>query len=146
MKVILIQNVPGTGKIDDVKEASEGYARNFLFAKNLAIPATPKALQELEARRNRQVKDAELGLREQQSLADKLEGWEINIAEKVSDSGALYASVGPQKISEMLAKSGFKVDKNQIVMKPVKEIGEYKAKIKFAHGLESEIIVHIIKK
>ena len=116
MRVILIQNVPGLGKIDDIKEASEGYSRNFLFAKNLAIPATAKALQEVEARRNRQVKDLEQDLRGQQSLADKLDGFEINIKEKVSASGALYASVGPQKISEMLAKSGFKIDKNQMVL------------------------------
>ncbi|OGH91359.1 MAG: 50S ribosomal protein L9 [Candidatus Magasanikbacteria bacterium RIFOXYD2_FULL_39_9] len=145
MRVILIQNVPGLGKIDDIKEASEGYSRNFLFAKNLAIPATAKALQEVEARRNRQVKDLEQDLRGQQSLADKLDGFEINIKEKVSASGALYASVGPQKISEMLAKSGFKIDKNQIIIKPVKEVGEYKATIKFAHGLEAEIIVNVIK-
>lgn len=145
MKVILIQNVPGLGKIDDIKEAAEGYSRNFLFAKNLAMPATTKALQELAARRNRQLKDVEEDLRGQQSLADKLDGFEINIKEKVSASGALYASVGPQKISEMLAKSGFKIDKNQIIIKPVKEAGEYKAKIKFAHGLEAEIIVNVIK-
>ncbi len=145
MRVILIQNVPGLGKIDDIKEASEGYSRNFLFAKNLAVPATAKALQELEARRNRQTKDVEQDLRGQQSLADKLDGFEANLKEKVSASGALYASVGPQKISEMLAKSGFKIDKNQIIMKPVKEVGEYKAKIKFAHGLEADIIVNVIK-
>lgn len=145
MKVILIQNVPGLGKIDDVKEASEGYSRNFLFAKNLAVPTTTKALQELAARRNRQLKDTEEDLRGQQSLADKLEGFEINLKEKVSESGALYASVGPQKISEILAKSGFRIDKNQIIMKPAKEVGQYKAKIKFAHGLEADIIVNVIK-
>ncbi len=145
MQVILIQNVPGLGRIDDVKEASEGYARNFLFAKNLAVPATPKMLKELEARKNRQVKDTEEELREQQSLADKLEGREVIIKEKTSEAGALYGAVGPQKIAEALAKLGFTIDKNQIIMKPIKEVGQYTANIKFSHGLEAEINIIVSK-
>src|SRR3989344_3155329 len=136
MQVILIQNVAGIGKIDDIKEVSEGYARNFLFARNLAVPVTQKVLAELKARKNKQVKDRETELRAEQSLADKLDGWELVLKEKVSGGGALYAAVGPQKISEALARSGFKIDKDQIILKPIKETGEYKAKIKFQHGLE----------
>jgi len=145
MQVILIQNVAGIGKIDDIKEVSEGYARNFLFARNLAVPVTQKVLAELKARKNKQVKDRETELRAEQSLADKLDGWELVLKEKVSGGGALYAAVGPQKISEALARSGFKIDKDQIILKPIKETGEYKAKIKFQHGLEVIISVIVSK-
>jgi len=55
MKVVLIQNVPGLGKIDEIKDVAEGYARNFLFAKNLAVPATNKALKDIESRQARKV-------------------------------------------------------------------------------------------
>ena len=145
MQVILIQNVPGIGKIDDIKEASEGYARNFLFARNLAIPVTPKVLADLKIRKNKKAKDHEAELRGEQSVADKLDGWDLALKEKVSAGGSLYAAVGPQKVAEALARAGFKISKDQIILKPIKEIGEYKAKIKFQHGLESEISIIIGK-
>lgn len=145
MQVILIQNVAGIGKIDDVKDVSEGYARNFLFARNLAMPATPKVLADLKVRQNRKVKDVEKGLREQQSVADKLDGYEVVLKEKVSKGETLYAAVGPQKVAEALMRSGFQINKDQILLKPIKETGEYKAKIKFAHGLEVKILVIVTK-
>ncbi len=145
MKVVFIQNVPKIGKIDDIKEVSEGYARNFLFAKNLAVPATPKMLAEIKARKTKQVKNVEEELRHQQELAEKLDGHEVVIKEKTSAVGALYASVGPQKISEVLKKTGFNVDKNQIVMKPIKDVGQFSAKVKFSYGLESEIHIVVSK-
>jgi large subunit ribosomal protein L9 len=145
MKVVFIQNVPQIGKIDEVKEVSEGYARNFLFAKNLAVPATPKMLSELKARQQKKIKNVEEELQQQQEVAAKLDGYEVIIAEKTSAVGALYAAVGPQKISEMLKKTGFNINKNQIIMKPIKETGQYRAKVKFSHGLESEIHIIISK-
>lgn len=145
MQVILIQNVAGIGKIDDVKDVSEGYARNFLFAKNLAMPATKQVLADLKARQNRKIKDRELELRGEQSVADKLDGYEVMLKEKVSKGETLYAAVGPQKVAEALAQSGFKINKDQILLKPIKETGEYKAKIKFPHGLEAKITVLVTK-
>ncbi len=145
MQVILIQNVPGMGKIDDIKEASEGYARNFLFARNLAIPVTLKVLADLKIRKNKKAKDYEVELRGEQSIADKLDGWELVLKEKVSTGGLLYAAVGPQKVATELVKAGFEISKDQIILKPIKETGEYKAKIKFPHGLEAEIRVIVSK-
>jgi len=146
MKVVLIQNVPGLGKIDEIKDVAEGYARNFLFAKNLAIPATSKALGDIESRHARKVKEYERDLKDQQALAGKIDGWEINMTEKASAGGMLYAAIGPQKISDIMKKSGFLIDKNQISLKPIKEAGEYKAKIKLRHGLEAEITVFVTAK
>jgi large subunit ribosomal protein L9 len=145
MQVIFIQNVAGIGKIDDIKEVSEGYARNFLFAKNLAQPATAQVLADLKARKNKQVKDREVELRGEQSLADKLDGFELKVKEKTSKGESLYAAVGPQKVSEALVGKGFKINKDQIIMKSIKETGEYKAKIKFPHGLESDINIIVSK-
>lgn len=145
MQVILIQNVSGIGKIDDVKEVSEGYARNFLFAKNLAMPATAQVLADLKARKNKKVRDDEKELREQQSVADKLEGYELILKERVGSGGNLYAAVGPQKVVEALAQKGFKISKDQVLLKPIKELGQYPAKIKFPHGLESKISVIVSK-
>ncbi len=145
MQVILIQNVPGIGRIDDIKEVSEGYARNFLFAKNLAMPATKAVLADLKARKNRQAKDDERELREHQSIADKLEGYELVLKERVGAGGNLYAAVGPQKVSEALAQKGFKISKDQILLKPIKEAGQFPAKIKFPHGLEAKVSIIVSK-
>lgn len=145
MQVILIQNVAGIGKIDDIKEVSDGYARNFLFAKNLAVPATQKVIADLKTRQNKKVKDHEIELRAEQSMADKLEGREVILKERIGSAGNLYAAVGPQKVSEALAWSGFKINKDQIILKPIKEAGEYQAKIKFQHGLEAKISVIVSK-
>jgi large subunit ribosomal protein L9 len=142
MKVILIQSVPGLGQIDDVKEVSEGYGRNFLFAKNLAVPATEKSIKEIQSRRNKIAHHKEEELKHQQELADRLDSWEISLREKAGTAGALYAAIGPQKIVEALAKSGFKLDKNQIIMKPIKEAGEYTITVALRHGLEAR--VHVI--
>lgn len=145
MQVILIQNIAGIGKIDDIKEVSDGYARNFLFAKNLAVPASKKMLADLETRQHKKVKDDEKELRAEQSVADKLDGWELVLKEKVSAGGSLYAAVGPQKVAKALARFGFKINKDQVILKPIKQAGEYKAKIKFQHGLEAEISVLVTK-
>lgn len=145
MQIILIQNVSGLGKIDEVKEVNDGYARNFLFAKNLAAPATTRMLADLTARKHKQVKASEQELREQQSMADKLEGLEVEFKEKAEKNGALYAAVGPQKLADALAGKGFKINKDQILMNPAKGAGEHKAKIKFKHGLEANLTVIVTK-
>lgn len=146
MKVILIQNAPGLGKADEIKDVADGYARNFLFARNLAVLATKKALEDLKIRKSRMSRESEQDLAKQQSMADRLEGFEISIAQKAGDSGILYAAVGPQKVAEELKKAGFDVKKNQIEMKPVKEAGEYRAKIRLEHGLEAEITIIVSAK
>ena len=143
MKVIFIQNVPKIGKIDDIKEVSEGYARNFLFAKNLAVPATPQMLAEIQTRKSKKLKNAEEALQEEQAVAARLDGLEITLAEKTNASGALYAAVTPQKIVDSLKKSGFVIDKNQIQLKAIKQTGQHTAKIRFSYGLEAEISIII---
>jgi len=161
MQVILIQNVAGMGKIDEIKDVSDGYARNFLFAKNLAIPVTKQVLVDLKIRQNKKTKDREAELRAEQSMADKLDGLDVELKGRVSNdgtrhdfvkskraekTGTLYAAVGPQKVVEALAGLGFKINKDQVIMNPAKEAGEYKAKIKFKHGLEAEINIVVSAK
>jgi large subunit ribosomal protein L9 len=143
MKVVLLQDVKGLGNADEVKEVSEGYAHNFLFPKHLAVIAKEQTLKELNDKKRRQSKEAEEELKDQQELANRLDGLEIMIKEKASDGGVLYAAVGPNKIIQELNKRGLKVDKNQIENKTVKQAGDYSFKIKLHHGLEAEITVRV---
>ncbi len=143
MKVILLRKVPGLGDADDVKEVAEGYARNFLFPKHLAVQATPTATRELAARRAKEGKVEERDLREQQGLAVKIDGLELELKEKASTLGILYAAVTPQKVAVALLRLGYKVEPKQVIMKPIKELGVHSVKIKFRHGLETEISVTV---
>ncbi len=143
MKVILLQKVPGLGDIDQVKEVADGYARNFLFPRHLAVQATATTLADMAAHKKKEAKQAERDLHEQQTLAEKLEGLAIEIKEKVSEKGQLYAAVGPARVVTELAKRGLTVERNQIQMKPIKEAGEFEALVKLRHGLEATVNIII---
>ncbi|MBI5729470.1 MAG: 50S ribosomal protein L9 [Candidatus Magasanikbacteria bacterium] len=143
MKVILLQNVPGVGRADDIKEVADGYARNFLFARHLAVPASEKATNDLALKHKRVAKEAERDLSLQQKVAEKIEGQEIELKEKVSEAGHLYAAVTAVKVAEALKKAGYQITPEQIIMKPLKEAGTFPVKIKFRHGLEATVSVVI---
>ena len=139
MQVILTKKVPGLGNTDDIKEVSAGYARNFLFAHQLAVLATGTALQAAQSRLRRQVSSSQSGLQREQSLAGQLADQEVQFTEKAGPGGQLYAAIGPQKISDYLTGKGFAVKKNQIIVPPIKSAGVYQASIKFSHGLEVKL-------
>lgn len=141
MKVVLLQKVPGIGDIDDVREVADGYARNFLFPKHLAVQASTTVIAQVSAHKKKLAKEAENDLQEQQSLADRLDGLVLDIKEKVSDKGLLYAGIGAQRIADELKKRNFSITKNQVEMKPIKEIGEFPVTIRLRHGLEAEISI-----
>ncbi|MFC1663761.1 50S ribosomal protein L9 [Patescibacteria group bacterium] len=142
MRIILLKDVENLGKKNEVKEVKPGYARNFLFPKNLAKPATKEALKLLETQREIEVKKEEEGLKEIQAKASLIDGQEIVIPVKVGDEDQLFESITSQKIFEKLKKLGFEVEKKQIDLpEPIKKIGEWLVKIKFEHNLEAEIKV-----
>ena len=145
MKVILLSKVPGLGEIDAIKEVADGYAQNFLFPRHLAVQASSKALADIEAHKKRLAKEDSQDLKEQQNLATNLDGLVLEFKEKANDNGLLYSAVTSQKVAEKLVKLGHHVDKKQINLSQIKKVGEYKGKIKFRHGLESEIGLTVSK-
>ncbi|MCD6402247.1 50S ribosomal protein L9 [bacterium] len=144
MKVILLKDVENLGKKNEVKEVKAGYARNFLFPRGLAKPATPEALEELEKMQELAAQKAEEELKEIQKLASALDGLEITIPVKIGDKGQLFESITATKIAERLKEEGFNIKKTQInLSKPIKELGEFPVKISLEHNLEAEITVII---
>jgi large subunit ribosomal protein L9 len=146
MKVILLQKVKGIGEADDVKEVADGYARNFLFPKHLAVQASLQALQVRDLHKKKITKEAEKDLHEQEILAGALDGLEIELVEKANEKGLLYAAVTPVKISKDLAGRGFTIAAEQIIMKPIKFTGSFEATIKLRHGLEATVTVAVSAK
>ena len=142
MKVILLKDVENVGKKYEVKSVSDGYARNFLFPKQLAKPATPEALKWLDMQKEIQRQKAEEDLKEVEAKASTIDGMELVIEVKIGNEGQLFESIGNQKIAEKLKENGVEIKKTQILLeKPIKETGEYPVKIRFDHNLEAEIKV-----
>ena len=145
MKVILLKDVPGTGKKGEVKDVADGFARNFLLKKAMASPANPKAMADLAALKKRMVKEAEAELKEQQRAASLLDGQLIEVSGKVNDHGTLYAAISPAVLSKAVKASfGVAVSPSQFVIaQPLKGAGEYDIQITFSHGLEVGMTVNV---
>ena len=107
MKVILLQDVQNVGKQYEVKEVKDGYARNFLLAKDLAKAATKQNLQWLKDQREVLEKKAEEDLKLSQGVASRLDGLEVTIVMKVGDEGQLFESVSAAKVSKKLKELSF---------------------------------------
>lgn len=141
MKVILLQSVKGVGGIDEIKEVSEGYARNFLFPNKLAIPANAKAVAVITGKHSKADKEVAQELAAEQKVAARLNGYELEINEKASPQGKLYAAITAQHIVTRLTKAGFKIRKEQVSMKSIKDPGTFPVTIIFKHGIEATITV-----
>jgi len=143
MKVILVENVKGLGVVDDIKEVADGYARNFLFAKNLAVPSSKKSTSDIAAQNNKKVKTEMKDLQQEQAIAEKIEKMSLEIKAKVSEGNSLYAAITPQVIIKEMKKKKITIVKKQVMMEPIKETGDYKVKIKLKHGLDAELNINV---
>ncbi len=140
MKVILSQDVAKVGKKNEVKEVADGYARNFLFPKGLAKPATEAELAQLELIKAQLAKKAEVDLKIQEDLVAQIDGQEFEIMAKADESGKLYGSLTPLKIAKFLKEKGFEITKNNLKMvEPIKAVGEQEIVLEMDHGLEAKI-------
>ena len=145
MKVILKQDIKGVGKKDQVINAADGYARNFLFPKNLAVPADTGNMNNLKAKNESNAFRKDEERKAAIELAAKLEQIVLKIKAKVGDNGKLFGSLTSKEISESL-KSEYKmdVDKKKINLKePIKQIGTTTVQIKLFEGIVANLKVTI---
>jgi large subunit ribosomal protein L9 len=146
MEIILKQDIPNLGHADDVVEVKDGYARNYLIPKGMAIIANESALKmHAENKRQRAHKEAKL-IDEAKALASQIENKEISIGAKTSTSGKIFGSVNTIQIAEALQKKGFEIDRKNIsiVGDSVKEVGKYKATIKLHREVSVEIDFEVV--
>lgn len=143
MKVIFIQDVKGQGKQGEIKEVSDGYARNFLIPKGLAEEATKTRLKEIEERSEKQRKTLEREKAEAVKIKQMLDGKEVTIKARTGSGEKLFGAVTPKEIAETLQQQ-FKinVDRKKIELHdPIKHLGEYPVKIKIYPSIQAEIKV-----
>lgn len=144
MKVILLSDVNGLGKVDDIVVVNDGYARNFLFKKEMALEATSTNLNTIKLRKGSQAKRAKEELEEAGILAKKLAGQRIVLQMKSGEGGRLYGAVTAIDIAAALDKKGFKADKKNIILKsPIKSVGEYEISMKLHPEVMASVIVEI---
>ena len=143
MKVILLCDVKGQGKKDDIINVSDGYARNFLFPQKKAVPADAKATSELKSKEEaKQFKISE-DRKAAQAQADKIEGKDVVIKMSHGQDGRLYGSVTAKDIAEQLSRAiGTEVDKRKIVLKDsIRAYGRYNVVIKILGDITASFIV-----
>lgn len=146
MKVILKQDIKGVGKKDQVINAADGYARNYLFPKNLAVPADSGNMNNLKAKNESNAFRKGEELKEAQAIAEKMKKITLKIKVKAGENGKLFGGVTAKEISESLKKDfGIEVDKKKIMLKEaIKVAGTTRVEVKLFEGVVGSILVMII--
>lgn len=143
MKVVLLEDVKSLGKKDDIVNVSDGYARNYLFPKNLAAEATTGKLNEISEKKKAMENKKKKELEEAKALAKKLNNREVIVKTKAGSSGKLFGSITGKDIADMI-KSQLKilVDKKKIVLDDtIKSIGTHQVEIKIYPEITAKIKV-----
>ena len=148
MKVILLDNVKGVGKKDEVINASDGYARNFLFPKKLAVEANAENMSKLNNKKEAASYRKDVEKQKAEELAKKIKGIMLKIKVKAGENGKIFGGVTAKEISENLkSQYNFDVDKKKIDLKEtIKTLGEFNVPIKLFEGVVANLKVEVISK
>src|SRR5262245_11059748 len=146
MELILREHVDKLGRRGDIVKVKDGYARNYLVPRGLALPVTEGAKRQVA--REKQIAD-EKETQERQAadaIARKVTATELRIARKVGETGSLYGSVTTADIAELLAAQGVEVDRRKIQLDdPIKELGEYTVHVKLHRDVTAPVRVSVVK-
>lgn len=144
MKVILLKDIKGTGKKDQIIEASDGYARNFLFPKGLAREANAANLNAIENAKSAKKHREDVERANAQEVAAKLAGKVIRISARGAEGGRLYGSVTSQEIADALEKQyGVKVEKRRIEVANIRNAGDFTVSVWLYAGITAEMTARV---
>ena len=146
MKVILLENIKGVGKKDDIINANDGYVRNFLFPKNKAVEANATNLAKPKAKQNSKKNKKEVEKSEAEKLKAKLENISLRIEVKAGENGKIFGGVTAKEVSDELKKQkNIDIDKKKILLKEtIKTVGIFNVDVKLYEGVIGKIKVNII--
>ena len=147
MKVILQQDVRGQGKKGQLVEISDGYARNFLLPRKLAVPATAENINTMKLQEKARQAQMAAEKAEAQALAEKLQGIQVKLAAKAGEGGRLFGAVTSKEIAEALsAQFGLNITKTKLVLdEPIKACGGYQIKAKLGYELVGTVTVLVVE-
>lgn len=147
MKVVLLQDVKDLGKKGELVNASDGYARNFLFPRKLAVEATAGKLKEIEDKKSSEKNKKEMELKAAKELADRLSKVEISFKTKAGENGKLFGSITGKDVADAIkAQHKIEVDKKKVVLHDaIKALGAYQVEIKVYPEVSAKINVKVIE-
>ncbi|MDZ7373939.1 MAG: 50S ribosomal protein L9 [candidate division KSB1 bacterium] len=146
MRVILRQEVEKLGGPGKIVEVSDGYARNYLIPRGLAVPATPSALKALEEEKKRAELRASREKKAAERLAEKLNGVSVTATVAVGEEDRVFGAVTSQMIADLLKQKGFDIDRRKILLEePLKALGIYDVPIKLHPEVEAKIKVWVVR-
>ena len=144
MKVILSKDVKDLGKAGDLVSVKNGYARNFLFPRKLAMEATETKVKEFKHLQKVAEAKRKAAVSERQALVEKLTGLNLKFIGQAGETDKLFGSITNMDISDQLEKEGYSVDKKDIVLEDqIKMLGQHKALVKLGEGLEAELTITV---
>jgi large subunit ribosomal protein L9 len=145
-KIILQENLENLGTRGEIVEVADGYARNYLLPRKIALPATPGNLKQLERIRTRLAKIEAQEHATATEAAASVTGTLLTFERKVAQTDQLFGSVTAADIAEALAAQGIEVDKRKVALRePIKALGEYEVPIKFHHNVAAKIKVIVTR-
>lgn len=146
MKVILLDDVAKLGRRGEVRNVSDGYARNFLLPKKLALSATPGNLQHLEHIKTQQDAKASRVKEEAESTRNRIEALACEERRQASEDGKLFGSVTAQDIVEFLAQHGIRVERKRVVLEePIKALGDFSAGIRLHPEVTAQLKIRVAR-
>ena len=147
MKVVLLQDVKGLGKKGELVNTSDGYARNFLIGKGLAVEATAKNLSDLNGKKSSEQHKADVAKQEAIDNAAKIKGKSVTIKGKAGAGGKLFGAVTAGHVADAIAEQlGVKVEKKKVTLNmEIKAFGGYTAEIKLYPGISEKITVSVVE-
>ncbi len=144
MKVVLLQDVKGQGKKGELCQVSDGYARNFLFPKKLAVEADNTALSELKSREEAKAHHKQEEINTANEIASRLDGKTVLIHAKAGSGGRLFGSVTSKEIAAEIKNTlGIEIDRKKMAVADIKSFGEYTAEIKLYQGIVAKLTVQV---
>lgn len=145
MKVILIKEVKGLGKPDDIVSVHDGYARNFLFKSDLALEATTGNLNSIKIKKQAEQARLVRELTDARDTASRINSQQITLPMKCGEGGRLYGALTTMDIAAALEKAGHKVDKRGITIKnPVRTLGDFEVDIRLHAEVTAKVIIRVI--
>lgn len=144
MKVIFVKDVKGKGRSGEIKEVSEGYARNYLFPQNLAVAANKSSLSQLAARKRKKKQNEEKERQEAESLKARIEKITVELQAKSGEGGRLFGSITSKQIAQALKKMDITIDKRKIdLAEPIRSLGYTDVPLKLHPDVTAKVKVHV---
>lgn len=147
MKLLLLKTVPKVGNSGTVVNVADGYARNYLLPKKLAVPATDAAVKKVKQDQTKKIKDLNQRVSTATKIASVLQAKQYSIKKEANDQGTLFAALSSSEIAELISSKKYKVSDNQIiVIAPIKQLGQHQINLKLETGNVIPLTINVQKK